>query len=167
MKITMASRLCPEFCPHCSEYLSKKAFLQHRRLYYIPIEDVWVKKKRCDPTDNKLEDGIVDGDRHEDSRNDDCDYDDIYEEMSISRDEETTVLHSVCSPPSLTGFGDDSNASCDGFSIQDSNKPTSADHEPFHNKCQDICEVEEQTADSKRMSWNYYYFVVRCIYCFI
>ena len=35
-------------CPHCSSYLSKKAYRAHRRLYYDPATDQWLKKREVE-----------------------------------------------------------------------------------------------------------------------
>ncbi len=32
------------FCPHCEQYLSLKTYNAHKRLYYSPSKDEWVRK---------------------------------------------------------------------------------------------------------------------------
>ena len=36
-------------CIHCGEFVSKKTFLAHKRIYYDSDSDQWIKKKELDP----------------------------------------------------------------------------------------------------------------------
>ena len=43
-------------CPHCNQYLSRKSYLYHKRLYYNHSEDCWVGRKRPRFDGDSLED---------------------------------------------------------------------------------------------------------------
>lgn len=39
------------FCQHCHQYLVKKSFIRHKRLYYDSDADQWIKKRCTDMFD--------------------------------------------------------------------------------------------------------------------
>ncbi len=43
------------FCPHCEQYLSLKTYKAHKRLYYAPSKDEWVRKGSISCCDSSLQ----------------------------------------------------------------------------------------------------------------
>ena len=41
------------FCPHCSSYLTKKAFLSHERLYFDLSSQQWLKRSKPDAANSQ------------------------------------------------------------------------------------------------------------------
>ena len=55
--IIMASSVPPRergdevFCPHCGRDVAKKTYRMHKRMYFDPDTDQWVKRKAPDDQD--------------------------------------------------------------------------------------------------------------------